>query len=151
MNKLDLEKQFFYKNGELYYIKNSKLAGNVSPKGYKRVFFNGKYLAIHRVIYLLNYGYLPKFIDHIDGNPLNNNINNLRPATISTNGMNRKIGKNNKTGAKNVIWDTTTQKWRVQIYYNKKVFRKYFKDFELAELVAIEAKHKFHKDFARIA
>ena len=37
-------------------------------------------------------------VDYIDGNKLNNNIKNLRWATNSENGMNRKLNLKNKTG-----------------------------------------------------
>jgi len=152
MNKTDLEQTFFYQNDELYRVKNGKVAGNVNAKGYRRVCFQGKYRAVHRIIFFLHHGFLPKFIDHIDGNPLNNNINNLRETTISTNGMNRKVNKNNKINTKNVCWDSHKKMWKVQVKANNKlVFSKDFKDFELAELVANEARIKFHKNFARTA
>ena len=152
MNKSELEQTFYYKNNELYRVKDDKLAGNVNSRGYRRVYFKNKYRAVHRIVFLLHHGYLPKYIDHIDGNPLNNNINNLRPATISTNGMNRKLNKNNKLNVKNVCWDKHKSAWKVQVKANKKlVYSRDFRDFELAELVAHEARDKFHKDFARNA
>lgn len=37
-------------------------------------------------------------IDHLDGNPLNNNISNLRLVTVAINQRNQKLFKNNKSG-----------------------------------------------------
>lgn len=45
------------------------------------------------------------FIDHIDGNKLNNSKDNLRIASVSQNNMNVKIRKDNTTGYKNISID----------------------------------------------
>jgi hypothetical protein len=54
-------------------------------------------------------------IDHKDGNPLNNQKNNLRFATHSTNGANTGLRRNNKSGYKGVHWCNLTNKWCAQI------------------------------------
>tara|TARA_R110002074_G_scaffold200551_1_gene368455 strand:- start:142 stop:696 length:555 start_codon:yes stop_codon:yes gene_type:complete len=43
----------------------------------------------HRVVWFLNYGSVPKMLDHIDGDKLNNRVENLRPATTGLNSRNR--------------------------------------------------------------
>ena len=95
-------------------------------------------------------GYLPKFIDHIDCNPSNNKIENLREATFSQNQHNTKKRITNTSGVKNVHWYKPLKKWMVYIMINKK--RKhlgYFNNIELAELVAQEARNKYHGKYAR--
>ena len=74
-----LKSIFEYKDGNLYWkiktlnkIPIGSEAGHVDV--YKRIGINGKIYLCHRLIYLFHYGYLPKFVDHIDGNKLNNNI-----------------------------------------------------------------------------
>ena len=51
--------------------------------GGKRFYYN------HRVVWFLNYGSVPKILDHIDGDRLNNRVENLRPATNGLNQRNR--------------------------------------------------------------
>ena len=43
----------------------------------------------HRVVWFLNYGSVPEMLDHIDGDKLNNRVENLRPATSALNSRNR--------------------------------------------------------------
>lgn len=75
-------------NGEIYNITTKKiLKGSISESGYKyyRLSKNGKKTLFyaHRLvaeIFLENPNQLP-VVNHIDGNKLNNNINNLRQIT----------------------------------------------------------------------
>lgn len=75
-----------------------KEVGWKAPKGWYTE-INGVSFAVHRIIYLLHNGSinlnLP--IDHINGNCLDNRIENLRQVTTSVNVKNRVI--RNKTGA----------------------------------------------------
>ena len=69
------------------------------------------------------------------------NINNMQ---------NMKKPKSNTSGIKNVSWVKAAGKWGVRM----KIEDSYkhlglFEDIELAALVAIEARTKFHQDFAR--
>lgn len=54
---------------------------------------------VHRIIWFLFYNDPENyFIDHIDGNPWNNRIDNLRKATATINQRNKKMQANNCTG-----------------------------------------------------
>ena len=155
ITQLDVVKNFTYKDGHLYWkrprlgIQVNDQAGSVDTKCYLRIRFNGKKYLNHRLIFLMHYGHLPEMLDHIDNNPLNNRIENLRPATRKENGYNRSVQKNNNSGYKNVYWHKQAKRWSVTITFNKKI--KYiglFKDLELAGLVAQEARNKYHGEFA---
>ena len=146
---------FDYKEGILFWktdrahgkIKAGTEAGCLTSKGYKRLMIEYKEYPTHRIIFLYHHGYLPKIIDHIDGNPLNNCIENLRESDSISNQYNRRKGVNNTSGCKNVSWNKKSQKWQIHVRHNKKIHCWYVKDFELAELIAQEARTKFHGDF----
>ena len=151
-----LNELFEYKDGNLYWIKplsgkakHRKIAGNINKKGRSIGIYNKNYLA-HRLIFLWHHGYLPKYIDHIDGNPFNNRIENLREATHQQNMCNAKKSIANSSGYKNVSWDASSKKWRVRLKIDKKEkqFGSY-KDIEEANLVAIKLRKMYFGEFAR--
>lgn len=153
----DLLKELFeYRDGNLYWkvkkasrISIGDKAGTLNGRGYIYTGINGKDYRNHRLIFLMCHGYLPKCVDHINGNTTDNRIENLRDVTQSQNIQNSKKYRNNTSGAKGVQKRSKSNKWQVQIYINKKY--KYlgtYEDLELAELVAIEARNKYHKEFA---
>ena len=136
---------FIEVDGQLY-----KKVGSLTCQGYVVVGHKRSYLIASRLVFLLHHGYMPEIVDHIDGNPENNKIENLRVANKSTNGMNKKLRCDSKTGIKNVSWYKRANKWQVSLSVNKR--RKtigYFKDLELADLVAQEARNLYHGQFAR--
>lgn len=66
--------------------------------------FKMRMVKVHRIIWELAYGEIPDnhVVDHIDGNSLNNSIENLRTVSSETNSRNRCISKNNITGVSGV-------------------------------------------------
>lgn len=149
LTKLYLNKIFLYKDGELYWKNSGKKAGHLKNKNYYCVGLNNKEYKIHRIIYIMMFDDSSCLVDHIDNNRLNNRIENLRPTTVLFNNWNAKLKKTNTSGAKGVSWVKRTKSWRVQIRVNgKPKHLGLFKDFELAELVAIEARNKYHKEWA---
>jgi len=148
-----------YKDGELYWKKNtdgkrtigSKAGGNcVNSEGRKSISVYGKRYPASRIIFLHQNGYLPFMVDHINGIKTDNRIENLRPATYPENNRNARIRTDNSSGCKNVSWAKDRQKWCVAIKINgKRKYLGYYGDLELADLVAHEARDKYHKEFAR--
>lgn len=76
------------------------VAGSPSNTGHYSVRVEGKLTKCHRVVFELVYGSIPEgcVIDHIDGNPRNNSVFNLRAVTMKVNSRNRKLSKANTTG-----------------------------------------------------
>jgi hypothetical protein len=150
-----LKERFEYRDGELYWkiktsnIKIGDMVGHKQSTGYIRASVKGKFYLSHRLIFLMFHGYLPKFIDHIDNNPSNNKIENLREATKSQNGCNQKISVANTSGVKGIIWFKRNKKWGVQLNINGK--NKYFglyHNIEVAKFIAETMRYKYHGAFA---
>jgi len=158
-NQEYLKQLFDYQNGQLVWkvqkakrTKIGSIAGAVNTdchgQHYKIVEIDSKSYKIHRLVFMYHYGYLPSQVDHIDGNRLNNCIENLRETTASQNALNGKFRKSNTTGYKNVFKDKS--KWRVQLCIDgKNLSFGSFDDLELAGLVATEARNKYCGQFAR--
>jgi hypothetical protein len=155
INQSVIKELFEYKNGGLYWkvFTNSR-----APIGSKAGTFNKhndrwyirvnrvRYLE-HRLIFLWHHGWMPEQVDHIDVCRTNNSIENLRAATANQNQRNKPLQCNNTSGAKNVRFHAG--KWKVDLKVNKKLIHiGRFDNFELAELVAVEARNKYHGRFA---
>lgn len=110
---------------------------------------NGKrcFLYMHREI--LGAG-KEAFVDHIDGNGLNNRRTNLRLATKQQNSFNQRPRSSSKSGYKGVHWHKGARKWRAQITTGG-VCRHlgYFDCIESAARAYDDAAQQLHGDFAR--
>lgn len=105
-------------------------------------------LSMHRVITKCP---PQKVIDHIDGDGLNNQRNNLRIVTHAENIQNSGKRENNKSGYKGVYWLKSHKKWNAQIgVNNKKIHLGLYTTAEEAYKAYCEACVKYHKEFARL-
>lgn len=158
MTQDDVKRLFEYRDGVLYWKeppathahKLGRSAGTYSRAHNRiKIQYNGRIYGAHQLIFLMFYGYMPKIIDHIDRDPMNNRIENLREATFSGNAQNARVRKDNSSGVKNVCWHKRANKWSVSVAKNSKIRHfGYYDDLELAELVALEARDKLHGKFA---
>ena len=151
----DFAPYFEYKDGQLIRKISSKQsrAGNVvgtkANKGYLIVGHMKKYWFAHRIVYLLNHGHCPKFIDHINGIKDDNRIENLREADISTNHYNCKIPSHNTSGAKGVHKLKSQKGYQAKISVaGKKKYLGTFPTFELADEFVSLAREMLHGEFA---
>lgn len=150
---------FEYRGGALYWRSVThpnkqyladKPAGSMHKTGYRHVTWMGKVHKVHRLIFLLHHGHLPPEVDHINGDRADNRVENLRAADRSENQCNRSALSSNTSGYSGVSWHKKSKAWLVRVMKNNKtVVQEYFKDLELAGLVAEEARAKFHGQFAR--
>jgi hypothetical protein len=121
----------------------------ILKKGYKSYHFkiNGinKHIRIHRLVFWIHNptwdiynSDMDNSIDHIDGNPLNNKIENLRCVTNQENQFNRQK-------AKGYYLNKSKKKWRSQIRINdKRIHLGYFDKEEDARNAYLVAKEKYH-------
>ena len=137
-------------------IKAGQPAGTISKKGYLKIAItiDKKYCVFqaHRLIWYITTGVDPmdKQIDHIDGNPLNNKISNLRLATNAENQRNKPANQNNSSGFKGVSYKKSHKRWCASIGFNGKKFCLGFFDTpELAHMAYCKAAAELHGDFAR--
>lgn len=150
-----LHEIFEYKDGHLYWKKSKrygwagKKAGTIC-NGYVQVRINKKHTYAHRLIYMIHHDEMPIYIDHIDGNPLNNKIENLRKATGSQNSANSKVKCTNTSGYKGVSFRSDTKKWQAALTKNyKKISLGCYDTAEQAYQAYLEGSKKHFGEFAR--
>ena len=135
----------------------SRIAGTVRKYGYIFVGVRGYgQLGAHRLAWIYVYG--PTIggaeIDHIDGNPSNNAIANLRLATSRQQKHNKRVQSNNRAGLKGAYYHACRKgkKWRSQIKVGDKLyFLGYFDTAEEAHAAYGIAAKKYFGEFARAA
>lgn len=91
------------------------------------------------------------WVDHIDGNGLNNQKSNLRLATSSQNAKNRRKGIDNKSGYKGVSWQVRDKKWQAYITVSgERIHLGYFGNPVEAAYAYDQAAIKYHGEFASL-
>lgn len=138
--------------GIFTWIKNGKVAGTIKNNKSIHIGIKSKTYLAHRLAWIYVYGNIKsEMIDHINGNPSDNKLCNLRECNRSQNRCNSKLNKNNTSGIKGVVWNKQYKKWKVSVTINRKQKTiGHFNDLELAELASIEARNKYHKEFSRL-
>lgn len=90
-----------------------------------------------------------KDIDHIDRDPMNNRRSNLRKATRSQQGMNRKRQSNNTSGFIGVYWNKREKKWVAALKINgKQKPLGYFLNKDDAIKARLRAEKEYFGEFA---
>lgn len=130
--------------GELRWKRTRKAAGSINARGYKVLCITwegrSRQVYVHRLIFFIANGRPPRGeIDHINGNPSDNRIDNLREVTREINGRNQKRPSTNTSGYIGVCWHKQHQKWFARgAVSGKAVHLGYFSDIEKAAAVAQE-------------
>ena len=155
---VDLLKETFEYNKEtgdlIWKIRKRKvvkgaIAGTIEPQGYRVIQLNAKFYKAHRLVYLMHKGYLPKTLDHINGDRSDNRIENLRAVSAGQNQHNRKLNSNNTSGYKGVAWDKVNKNWTTYINLEgRRIFLGYYSTPEEADRVVRKAREELHGAYA---
>lgn len=99
-------------------IRAGQLAGCTRSDGYVTIKVDGKIYLAHRLAWLYTHGALPEMdIDHVNGIPCDNRMNNLRLVTDSENMQNlhKPMSSNTTSGILGVSFDARRKRWVAQI------------------------------------
>ena len=128
-----------------------KVAGRLDRHGHRYITIDGERFIAHRLAWFHVYGEWPSDqIDHINGNPDDNRLCNLRDSSQAENTCNRGKSSNNTSGYKGVTWHKKAKKWLAQIGANgQHYYLGLFDTAEEAHAAYCEAAVRLHGEFAR--
>lgn len=132
--------------------RKGKEVGSLRSDGYHQIYFRGRSCALaHQIVWELHHGPIPEgmWIDHIDGNRSDSRIENLRLATPTQNGQNKRKQFARKYQLPKNVHRHSTQGLYMGIVTSKGVrHQKCSKNIdELVEWVKMK-KEELHGDFA---
>lgn len=112
---------------------------------YPRISVYGFQYHAHRLAWLYFYGVWPsEHIDHINRNPLDNRIANLRDVSQLQNNRNCKTHSDNTSGHRGVYWHKASGSWHAMVFHKRRcISLGYFKTREGA-IVARLAGERMH-------
>ena len=126
-----------------------KHVGWENSSGYLQCEVKGRAYMVHRIIYEMFNDPIPEGfqIDHIDRDPLNNRVENLRLSTQNQNQINSSLPKNNTTGYKGVL-ATPNGKFQARLGFNgKKLYLGLFNTAEEAAECVKEHTRRLYGEF----
>ena len=131
---------------------HAQSGGSKGRSWYVIIGIDGKIFSAHRLAYQYVTGKIPRHIDHINHNDLDNRWKNLREIAKITNHHNSRRQLRNISGYTGVTWRADRNKWQARIvFFGKTTFLGYFT--KLQEAVAIrktaELKFGFHPNHGK--
>ena len=114
--------------------KAGDVAGYVAAHGYSRISYEYREYGTHRVIWEMFNGEIPDglWVDHIDGDSRNNNIDNLRLVEKRGNSRNRLPRKGRLQGVRMYHYSNSKRAWTS--YWSERGKRQQIKYFSIEKL-----------------
>lgn len=130
-------------------------AGSIQPpRGYRRIALRRKTYYEHRLAWVLTHGCWPSEgfeIDHVNGDPADNRLANLRLATPTQNQHNAKSHRDSGCKYRGVVWDKNNGKWKAASKIDGKIRHLgHFDDPEDAARAYDEAAKEHFGEFAKL-
>jgi hypothetical protein len=134
----------------LLFTDGTKVPFTISSSGYKITNSRGVTLFHHKAIYEIINGFTSLEVDHKNGSPADNRIENLREATRAQNARNRGKFKNSTSKYKGVSWNKTLKKWIAQLRFEGRTrYIGQFDDEYLAHIAWVAVAEKANGEFFR--
>lgn len=139
LERLKQVTKYNHSTGEFIRRKTLMSMGSTRKDGYREIRIDYKSYLVHRLAWFYFYEQWPEgVIDHIDRNPSNNRIGNLRDVSHSVNHINSGNFAHNTSGVRGVDLHKQTGKWRARVaeihlglFVNKEDAEKAVRDFSI--------------------
>ncbi len=122
-------------------------AGSLTRSGYVVLKLGRQSVRAHRLAWFLSYGAWPDGeVDHINGNPADNRLANLRVVDRAGNSQNRRSAhRDSSHGFLGATWNKQHKRWQAKIMANgKRHHLGYFETVEAAHAAHMVAKQRLH-------
>jgi hypothetical protein len=132
------------------YLAQFKWSAQGNGYAFRRINVDGKYqkIYLHRFIMKAVKG---EYVDHINGDKIDNRICNLRICTNAENSRNSKKKTGGSSKYKGVTFEKRTGRWVAQIMLNRKnIFLGSFKTEVEAAIQYNKGAIKYHGEFAKL-
>lgn len=149
LNYDEITGMFTWKKRAAFCVEVGSEAGTVEKNGYRRIGICGRIYKAHRLAWFYAHGTWPVGeIDHINGDKLDNRIENLRdvPRLVNQQNQRRPRGKT-ASGILGVCWHPSTGKWRARVWdqhAKKNISLGLFENAQEARAAYINAKRLQH-------
>jgi hypothetical protein len=159
MNRDTFTSLFEYKDGTLLWKTDRKsnkvkgrAAGSPNDDGYILIKIEGAVYKAHHIVWSMHNLEIPDgfVLDHINGDPADNRIENLRLASRQQNNCNAKLRCDNTSGVKGVSWYKKSSKWIGQIQHaGRKIHVGLFESVDEAATAVSKVRALLHGEFSK--